>query len=50
MSRFNKIVNWLTSLRVAFLLIIIAIACALGTTIPQGDPNESYLANYTVNR
>ena len=51
MKKVDKILTLLTSLRVAvFLLIVIAIACALGTAIPQGEPNESYLTNYSEKR
>ncbi len=47
MQKLEKVFNWLTSLRIAiFLMIIIAISCALGTSIPQGEPSESYINIY----
>ena len=48
MKKAIKILNWLSSLRIAiFLLFVIAIACSLGTVIPQGQPNQSYLEIYS---
>ena len=44
MTKFGLILNWISSLKVAIsLLFIIAIASALGTAIPQGEPQETYL-------
>ena len=47
MSSFRKITNWLSSLKVAIaLLIVIAIASALGTAIPQGESPQNYINHY----
>lgn len=47
MSSLKKITNWLSSLKVAIaLLIVIAIASALGTAIPQGEIAQNYLNHY----
>ncbi len=44
---FYKVITWISSLKVAIsLLLIIAIASALGTAIPQGEPTENYLQLY----
>ena len=50
MRNFQKIVRWLSSLKVAILLlIIIAIASAIGTAIPQGEPPQNYINKYDSN-
>ena len=47
MPSFGKIIKWLSNLKVAIgLLVVIAIASALGTAIPQGEANEAYLSKY----
>ncbi|AAQ00657.1 MULTISPECIES: cytochrome c biogenesis protein ResB [Prochlorococcus] len=51
MKYLRKIINWLSSLKVAIvLLILIALGSALGTALPQGEKAESYLKNYEVTR
>ena len=46
----RRIINWASSLKVAiFLLLLIALASAIGTAIPQGSSIESYLENYEAN-
>jgi len=46
-----KIINWLSSLKVAIvLLLLIALASAIGTSIPQNEPFTDYLAKYDPNR
>ena len=43
----KRLLVWLSDLRVAIvLLLLIALASAVGTAIPQGDPPASYLAAY----
>mgnify|MGYP001240032769 CR=1 FL=1 len=42
-----RIINWLSSLKVAiFILILIAIASAIGTSLPQKAPIEDYITRY----
>tara|TARA_Y100001968_G_scaffold201510_1_gene185061 strand:- start:36669 stop:37964 length:1296 start_codon:yes stop_codon:yes gene_type:complete len=49
MKGIKSIIRWLSDLKVAiFLLIIIAIASAIGTAIPQGDLPENYINNYEL--
>ena len=43
----NRLLALLSDLRVAIvLLLLIALASAVGTAIPQGDPSASYLEAY----
>ena len=45
-----RVINWLSSLKVAIpLLLVIALSSAIGTTIPQGEPAKNYLENYQSN-
>ena len=47
MSRLKRLAAWLSDLRLAIvLLLLIALASAVGTGIPQGDPPSSYIAAY----
>ena len=47
MKVFWKILSWISSLRVAIiLLLVIAIASAIGTAIPQGEERAYYLNIY----
>ena len=47
MKILRRIIAWTSSLKVAiFLLLLIAIASALGTAIPQGEPVQSYIDAY----
>ncbi len=42
-----RVLNWLSSLKVAILLLFfIALASAIGTFIPQGDQSDNYINNY----
>ena len=46
-----KTINWLSSLKVAIvLLLLIALGSAIGTAIPQGYELETYLTNYQSNK
>ena len=43
----KRLIAFLADLRVAIvLLLVIALASALGTAIPQGDPASSYIEAY----
>ncbi len=47
MKPFWIILNWISSLKVAILLLLaIALASSIGTAIPQGEPIETYLESY----
>ena len=47
MKPIKRIAAWISDLRVAIvLLLLIALASAVGTGIPQGDPAQSYLEAY----
>ncbi len=49
MKLLKKILNALSSLKVAiFLILLIAVASSIGTTLPQGEAPESYLIKYNV--
>ena len=51
MKYLKKILTFLSSLKVAILLLlIIAISCAIGTALPQGESNEVYLEKYQVSK
>jgi len=50
MATFQRFLAWISDLRVAIgLLLMIAIASAIGTAIPQGELNSSYLERYDAN-
>ena len=45
----NKLAAWLSDLRVAIVLLLaIAASSAIGTAIPQGEPNTFYLERYNL--
>ena len=47
MARLKRLAAWLSDLRLAIvLLLLIALASAVGTGIPQGDPPSSYINAY----
>ncbi len=44
MKKISKVLNWLSNLKIAILLLIlIAISCAIGTLIPQQETDQFYL-------
>ncbi len=48
--KIGKILNWLSSLKIAILLLIlIAISCAVGTTIPQQESDQFYYEFFNKN-
>ena len=48
MATFKRLLAWISDLRIAIgLLLVIALASALGTAIPQGELRESYLEGYS---
>ncbi|MEC9029457.1 MAG: cytochrome c biogenesis protein ResB, partial [Cyanobacteriota bacterium] len=48
MATFKRLLAWISDLRIAIgLLFVIALASALGTAIPQGELQESYLEGYS---
>ena len=50
MKKFSQVFNWLSSLKIAILLLlIIAISCAFGTLIPQQEPDQFYYENFNKN-
>tara|TARA_Y100001968_G_scaffold22118_1_gene17512 strand:- start:1982 stop:3262 length:1281 start_codon:yes stop_codon:yes gene_type:complete len=50
MKKLSQILNWLSSLKIAILLLLfIAIACAAGTLIPQQELDQFYYENYNKN-
>ena len=50
MKRISQVLNWLSSLKIAiFLLLLIAICCALGTIIPQQESDQFYYDNFNKN-
>ena len=50
MSSFGRTLLWLSSLKVAIaLFLVIAIACSIGTAIPQGEIPEFYIEQYSEN-
>tara|TARA_B100000700_G_scaffold239067_1_gene265657 strand:+ start:841 stop:2121 length:1281 start_codon:yes stop_codon:yes gene_type:complete len=50
MKKIRQLLNWLSSLKIAiFLLLLIAISCALGTIIPQQESNKFYYDNFNDN-
>ena len=47
MALLKRLAAWLSDLRLAIvLLLLIALASAVGTGIPQGDPPSSYIDAY----
>ena len=50
MKNISQVLNWLSSLKIAILLLLlIAIACAFGTIIPQQEPDQFYYENFNEN-
>jgi len=50
MKKFSQVLNWLSSLKIAILLLfLIAISCALGTVIPQQESEQFYYDNFNKN-
>ena len=50
MKKISQVLNWLSSLKIAILLLIlIAISCAVGTLIPQQEPNQFYYDYFKKN-
>ena len=51
MKYLRRVLLALSSLKVAIiLLLLIAIACAIGTSLPQGELHETYIAKYQVGK
>ena len=50
MKKISQVLNWLSSLKIAILLLlVIAISCAAGTLIPQQESNQFYYDNFNKN-
>jgi len=50
MRKISQILNWLSSLKIAILLLLlIAISCAAGTLIPQQESDQFYYDNFNKN-
>ena len=50
MKKISQVLNWLSSLKFAiFLLLLIAISCAVGTIIPQQESDQFYFDNFNSN-
>ncbi len=50
MKKISQVLNWLSSLKIAILLLLlIAISCAAGTLIPQQEPDQFYYDNFNQN-
>tara|TARA_B100000965_G_C19565132_1_gene746471 strand:- start:190 stop:1470 length:1281 start_codon:yes stop_codon:yes gene_type:complete len=50
MKKISQILNWLSSLKIAILLLLlIAISCAAGTIIPQQESDQFYYNNFNKN-
>ena len=50
MKKIGQVLNWLSSLKIAILLLLlIAIACAAGTLIPQLESDQFYYDNFNEN-
>jgi len=50
MKKISQVLNWLSSLKIAILLLLlIAISCATGTLIPQQEPDQFYYDNFNKN-
>ena len=47
MKKISQVLNWLSSLKIAILLLIlIAISCAAGTLIPQQESDQFYYETF----
>ena len=50
MKRLSQVLNWLSSLKIAILLLLlVAISCAAGTLIPQQETDQFYYDNFDEN-
>ena len=50
MKKISQVLNWLSSLKIAILLLLlIAISCAAGTLIPQQESEQFYYNNFNKN-
>ena len=50
MKKISQVLNWLSSLKIAILLLLlIAISCAIGTIIPQQEADQFYYDNFNKN-
>jgi cytochrome c biogenesis protein len=50
MKKISQVLNWLSSLKIAILLLlVIAVSCAAGTLIPQEESNQFYYDNFNKN-
>ena len=50
MKKISQVLNWLSSLKIAILLLLlIAISCAAGTLIPQQESDQFYYENFNQN-
>ena len=50
MKKISQVLNWLSSLKIAILLLlVIALSCAAGTLIPQQESNQFYYDNFNKN-
>ncbi len=50
MKKISQVLNWLSSLKIAILLLLlIAISCAAGTIIPQQESEQFYYDNFNKN-
>ena len=50
MKKISQVLNWLSSLKIAILLLLlIALSCATGTLIPQLESDQFYLENFNQN-
>ncbi|WP_413678518.1 cytochrome c biogenesis protein ResB [Prochlorococcus sp. MIT 0916] len=50
MKKISQVLNWLSSLKIAILLLLlIAISCATGTLIPQQESDQFYYDNFNKN-
>ncbi len=50
MKKISQVLNWLSSLKIAILLLLlIAISCAAGTLIPQQESDQFYYDNFNRN-
>ena len=50
MKKISQVLNWLSSLKIAILLLLlIAISCAAGTIIPQQESDQFYYENFNKN-
>ncbi|WP_269606856.1 cytochrome c biogenesis protein ResB [Prochlorococcus marinus] len=50
MKKISQVLNWLSSLKIAILLLLlIAVSCAAGTFIPQQESDQFYYDNFNKN-